>query len=189
MKQNDNINNNNNKKTRVIFRKSIFAFSKSNRMPPFLEERIGDIIKSGCCPIPPSCCPVPPVAEMALLLLQHLLHALSCGRSIRAALIHKKECRQEAHVLLGRAFGADLGESIGGKRAAATKNKACFRRYRLAALSCYRENTVLFPLEKRPQLSPVRQCQGCAAQLWIRRNLFPKKTEFSRILSLSKASN
>lgn len=185
MKQNDNISNNNN----FLFRKSIFAFSKSNRMPPFLEEGTGDIIKSGCCPILPSCCPVPPVAEMALLLLQHLLHALSCGQSIRTALLHKKECRHVAHVLLRRASGADLGELIGGKRAAATKNKACFRRYRLAALSCYRENTVLFPLEKRPQLSPVRQCQGCAAQLWIRRSLFPKKTEFSRILSLSKASN
>lgn len=50
-------------------------------------------------------------------------HLLSWGRGIRAALIHKKDCSQEAPVLLRRATRADLGEAIGRETAAATKIK------------------------------------------------------------------
>lgn len=118
-------------------------------------------------------------------------HWLSRGWDIREALIHKKECSHEVCVLLRRASRADQGEATRGKRAAAKKkkknNKACFKRYSLAALSCYSENSVLSPLEKWPQLSLVRQGEHCSVQHKMVRNLFPKNTEFWRTLLAFKS--
>lgn len=54
------------KKSRAIFRKSIFAFSKSNRKSPILEDGFGwDVIK---CVSHQVAAPSPPVQEVALLL-------------------------------------------------------------------------------------------------------------------------
>lgn len=91
-------------------------------------------------------------------------------------------------VLLRRASRADQGggnqrrEGSGKK-----KNKAYFKRYSLAALSCYSENSVLSPLEKWSQLSLVRQGEHCSVQHKIVRNLFPKNTEFWRTLLAFKS--
>lgn len=122
--------------------------------------------------LPSGCCPVPPVQEVALLLPMPLAPATvaeTLGSSNSQKGVQPNTCASWEGIQ-GRPRGVDWREEGGSN-----KNKACFRRYSLAALSCYGENTVLSPLEKRPQLSPVRQCEGCSAQLWIRRNLFPKK--------------
>lgn len=137
-----------------MLRKSIFDFSQINRMSPFLDDGIGWNGKKKNAP-PSGHLADETVQEMALLLLIPP-HLLSSDWGIRAASIHKKECSHGAYVLLRRASRADWG---GGKcrgEGSGNKNKACFRRYSLAALSCYSENSVLSLLQKWPQLSLVR---------------------------------
>lgn len=80
--------------------------------------------------------------------------------------------------------GAGAGRGAGSSN----KSKVRFRRYSLPALSCYRQNSVLSPLKKWPQLSPVRHCEG-GSQYRMVRTLFPKDTELWKILLLSKAPN
>lgn len=86
----------------------------------------------------------------------------------------------------GRPGGGNQRQEGSGKKKK-NNNKACFKRYSLAALSCYSENSVLSPLEKWPQLSLVRQGEHCSVQHKMVRNLFPKNTEFWRTLLAFKS--
>lgn len=137
-----------------MLRKSIFDFSQINRMSPFLDDGIGWNGKKKNAPHQVTWqtkqCRKWPCCFWYPLTCSPVTEALGQLQFTKRSAVMERMCFSGGHPGQTGGGGKCRGEGSGNK------NKACFRRYSLAALSCYSENSVLSLLQKWPQLSLVR---------------------------------
>lgn len=115
------------------------AFSEINRMSPFLDDGlIWNVIES----LPGHIASQHAHAGNDLPSFGFLQLSFLWWRHQGSSNSQNKRGGPEAHTLLQGLQGRHGGGDVRGE-GSSNKNKACFRRYSLAALSCFRENSAI----------------------------------------------